>query len=69
MRGKLRQLFVVVVFSLVVIIFYCSDKVVLAQSNINAGDTWSYFKGTTNPGSGWNDVLFNDSTWFEGPLV
>jgi chitodextrinase len=34
---------------------------------INVGDTWNYFKGTSNPGAGWNDLGFNDTGWLQGP--
>ncbi len=67
MVTKLRRLLFVAMLLLVVIVFYSSDKAVLAQSNINVGDIWKYFKGTSNPGSGWNDVGFNDSGWLQGP--
>jgi hypothetical protein len=39
----------------------------LIQTVINIGDTWKYFKGTSNPGSGWKNVTFDDSSWLGGP--
>jgi chitodextrinase len=34
---------------------------------INVGDTWKYFKGYSNPGTGWDDVSYDDSSWLAGP--
>ena len=37
---------------------------------ISAGDTWSYFKGTTDPSSpadAWQEVGFDDASWPTGP--
>jgi len=31
------------------------------------GDKWKYFKGTVEPPADWNDLTFDDSSWFEGP--
>jgi len=39
---------------------------VYTSENINRGDTWKYFKGTSNPGAGWDDVSFDDSAWLSG---
>ena len=36
-------------------------------TNINTTGDWKYFKGTSNPGAGWDDISFNDSAWLEGP--
>ena len=34
---------------------------------INIGDIWNYFKGvSSNPGSGWNGLGFDDSGWLAG---
>jgi len=33
---------------------------------INVGDIWKYFKGNTQPASGWNNISFNDSLWLQG---
>ena len=33
---------------------------------INIGDTWNYFKGLSNPGSGWNGLGFIESGWLSG---
>ncbi len=34
---------------------------------IEVGDEWRYFKGTVEPGDGWNDAGFDDSSWLSGP--
>ena len=34
---------------------------------VNAHDTWTYFKGTSEPPNDWNTVSFNDSTWLSAP--
>ena len=31
------------------------------------GDTWKYFKGTSFPGSNWNNTGFDDTSWLSGP--
>lgn len=33
---------------------------------VNAHDTWTYFKGNSEPPSNWNTVSFNDSAWLNG---
>ncbi len=33
---------------------------------IAIGSIWRYFKGTTNPGSTWANLGFNDSSWLQG---
>jgi chitodextrinase len=42
----------------------------LLQTNdiSSTGDNWNYFKGTSNPGAGWDDVSFDDSAWLVGPI-
>ncbi len=40
---------------------------VINTNVIDIGDSWKYFKGTSNPGVGWNDVSFDDSGWLAGP--
>ncbi|MFQ5713407.1 MAG: fibronectin type III domain-containing protein [Candidatus Scalinduaceae bacterium] len=40
----------------------------LQTNNVIAtGDNWNYFKGSSNPGAGWDDVSFDDSAWLVGP--
>jgi hypothetical protein len=34
---------------------------------IVAGDDWRYFKGNTEPGAGWKNSGFDDSSWLKGP--
>ncbi|NOY62941.1 MAG: hypothetical protein GXP10_07310 [Gammaproteobacteria bacterium] len=34
---------------------------------IDFGDTWRYFKGTSNPGTNWAAAAFDDSAWLSGP--
>ena len=37
---------------------------------VSTGDTWAYFKGTTNPSTptdAWRQVGFDDSSWLTGP--
>ncbi|MHC4299628.1 MAG: InlB B-repeat-containing protein, partial [Planctomycetota bacterium] len=34
---------------------------------ISVGDSWHYFKGTSEPPANWNDPGFNDGAWLEGP--
>jgi len=34
---------------------------------ISEGDSFSYFKGTAEPPTGWNTVAFDDSSWDSGP--
>ena len=34
---------------------------------VSAYDTWSYFKGDSEPPSNWNSLTFNDSSWLTGP--
>ncbi|MBM3934189.1 MAG: hypothetical protein FJ319_07795 [SAR202 cluster bacterium] len=31
------------------------------------GETWRYFKGTTEPPADWKEVGFNDAVWLLGP--
>jgi pectate lyase len=40
--------------------------VIADASSILPGDTWRYFKGTSEPASNWNDLGFDDSAWLEG---
>jgi hypothetical protein len=44
-----------------------SDTAVGTLTTIDTGDTWKYFKGTSDPGAGWDDVSFDDSSWLSGP--
>jgi len=34
---------------------------------VATGETWRYFKGTTNPPAAWRDLCFDDAGWFSGP--
>ena len=34
---------------------------------VNASNTWHYFPGTEEPPSTWRDILFDDSSWLQGP--
>jgi hypothetical protein len=43
-----------------------SDTAVGTLTTIDTGDTWKYFKGTSDPGAGWDDVSFDDSAWLDG---
>jgi hypothetical protein len=36
-------------------------------SLIRTGDVWHYYEGTVFPGSGWNELGFDDSGWLQGP--
>lgn len=38
-----------------------------ARKVIPIGAIWRYFKGTTNPGSTWANLNFNDASWLQGP--
>ena len=33
---------------------------------ISSGETWRYFKGTSQPPNNWNELAFNDGTWLSG---
>ncbi len=45
----------------------CTPAPTAAVLPIIEGDTWRYFKGTTEPPADWADVLFDDSAWLSGP--
>lgn len=39
----------------------------IAESRVAEGDTWSYFKGTSEPPADWNQTAFDDNAWLTGP--
>ena len=42
-------------------------ETVASNLPIEAGDAWSFLRGTTEPPAGWNDLEFDDSSWESGP--
>ncbi len=58
--------------NLLLLLFITAPKFVFGQIDhweqlVNAHDTWTYFKGNSEPPSNWNTVSFNDSTWLSAP--
>ncbi|MDR4497433.1 MAG: hypothetical protein MRK02_05850 [Candidatus Scalindua sp.] len=54
---------VLMVFVLGVFVFTVEAETAL---DFKEGDMWSYFKGTEDPPSTWNDIVFDDSNWLTG---
>ena len=54
---------VLLVFVLGVFVFTVGAETAL---DFKEGDMWSYFKGTEDLPSTWNDIDFDDSSWLTG---
>ena len=63
----IRRLFGLLFVACFIALIPVPDRAVAAETLIDAGDTWSYFKGNSAPPSDWKNVSFDDSGWSEGP--